>query len=97
MEVWLSPALGFDYSNAAATVYGSGMNPISFVSCLDLAEMCTLSAEHPAAQRKIFDFGGPAALSPLEVIAKFEQIAGKPFTHPACAAGSSPGTIRLRQ
>ncbi len=80
MEVWLSPALGFDYSNAAATVYGSGVNPISFVSYLDLGEMCALSAEHPAAQRKIFDFGGPAALTPLEVIAKFEQIAGKPFT-----------------
>jgi uncharacterized protein YbjT (DUF2867 family) len=80
MEVWLSPALGFDYPNAAATVYGPGTCPISFVSYLDLAEMCALAANHPAAERKTLDFGGPTALTPLEVIAKFEQIAGKPFT-----------------
>lgn len=80
MEVWLSPALGFDYFNATATVYGEGTNPISWVSYLDVAEMCVVASKHPAAERKAFDFGGPAAISPLEVIGRFQQIGGKTFS-----------------
>jgi uncharacterized protein YbjT (DUF2867 family) len=40
MEVWLSPALGFDYQKATARLYGPGTNPISWVSFSDVAEMC---------------------------------------------------------
>src|SRR3982074_3386530 len=29
MDVWLTPALGFDYPNAKATIYGGGENKIS--------------------------------------------------------------------
>ena len=29
MEVWLSPALGFDFPNAKVRIYGAGHNPIS--------------------------------------------------------------------
>jgi hypothetical protein len=29
MQVWLSVALGFDYQNAKARIYGSGQNKIS--------------------------------------------------------------------
>ncbi len=79
MEVWLSPALGFDYPNAAARIYGPGTSPISWVSSGDVAEMCALALENPAADRRTIDFGGPEALSPLEVIARFEKIGGKPF------------------
>jgi len=80
MEVWLSPALGFDYTNATATVYGEGTNPISWVSYVDVAEMCVVASKHSAAERKAFDFGGPAAVTPLDVITKFQQISGKTFT-----------------
>lgn len=31
MEVWLSPALGFDYANAKATIYGDGKAGIAWV------------------------------------------------------------------
>ena len=79
MEVWLSPALGFDYANAAARIYGPGINPISWVSFRDVAEMCAVALRHPAAMRKTIEFGGPEALSPLEVVARFEKIGGKPF------------------
>ena len=37
MEVWLSPALGFDYVNRRATIYGDGNQPISWVSYRDVA------------------------------------------------------------
>ena len=79
MESWLSPSLGFDYRNASARVYGPGTAPTSWVSAKDVAEMCAIAVRHPAAQRAEIDFGGPEALSPLEVITVFERLTGKPF------------------
>ncbi len=79
MEVWLSPALGFDYANATARIYGPGTSPISWVSFYDVAEMCAVALRHPAAERRTIEFGGPEALSPLEVVARFEKIGGRPF------------------
>jgi uncharacterized protein YbjT (DUF2867 family) len=79
MEVWLSPALGFDYAKAEARIYGAGTNPITWVSYRDVAEICAIAVRHPAAERKTIEFGGPEALSPLEVVARFERIAGRPF------------------
>jgi uncharacterized protein YbjT (DUF2867 family) len=79
MEVWLSPALGFDYAKAEARIYGAGTNPISWVSYRDVAEICAIALRHPAAERKTIEFGGPEALSPLEVVARFERIGGRPF------------------
>lgn len=79
MEVWLSPSLGFDYANATARIYGPGTAPISWVSFRDVAEMCAVALRHPAAKRTTIEFGGPEALSPLEVVARFERIGGRPF------------------
>jgi uncharacterized protein YbjT (DUF2867 family) len=79
MEVWLSPALGFDYVNAAARIYGPGTSPVSWVSFRDVAEMCVLSLKHPAAERRTLEVGGPDALTPLQVVALFEKIGGRPF------------------
>jgi uncharacterized protein YbjT (DUF2867 family) len=79
MEVWLSPALGFDYANASARIYGSGTNPISWVSFRDVAAFCALAVRHRAAERATIAFGGAEALSPLEVVSRFERIGGKPF------------------
>jgi uncharacterized protein YbjT (DUF2867 family) len=79
MEVWLSPALGFDYANAVARIYGPGTSPISWVSFRDVAEICAVALRHPAAERRTIEFGGPEALSPLEVVARFERIGGRPF------------------
>ena len=79
MEVWLGPALGFDYPSASARIYGPGTNPISWVSFRDVAEMCALAVRAPAADRRTIEFGGPEALSPLEVVARFEKIGGRPF------------------
>src|ERR1019366_9453614 len=79
MEVWLSPALGFDYPNRTEHIYGPGANPISWVSFRDVAAMCALALRSPAADRRTIEFGGPEALSPLEVVARFEKIGGRPF------------------
>lgn len=79
MEVWLSPALGFDYADARARIYGAGTNPISWVSFRDVAEMCVIALRHPAAERKTIEFGGPEPLTPLEVVQRFESISRKHF------------------
>ncbi len=79
MEVWLSPALGFDYSNAAARIYGPGTSPASWVSFRDVAEMCVVALHNPAAERQTIEFGGPEPLSPLQVVSIFEKTGGKPF------------------
>jgi uncharacterized protein YbjT (DUF2867 family) len=79
MEVWLSPALGFDYANRAARIYGPGTSPVSWVSYRDVAEICAIALRHPASHRSTIEFGGPEAISPLEVVARFESIGGRPF------------------
>jgi len=79
MEVWLSPALGFDYANAAARIYGDGHARISWVSFQDVAEFCVAAVENPATQRRVIEFGGPEPLSPLQVVRIFEEEGGRKF------------------
>jgi uncharacterized protein YbjT (DUF2867 family) len=79
MEVWLSPALGFDYPNAKATIYGEGKSRISWIAIKDVASFAVAALDNPAARNKIIELGGPAALSPLEVVNIFEVNNGKKF------------------
>lgn len=79
MEVWLSPAVGFDASRAKATIYGTGANPISWISLADVAEFAVRSLDSPAARNATIELGGPAALTPLQVVGVFERAYGRPF------------------
>jgi NADH dehydrogenase len=79
MEAWLSPALGFDYPNRRATIYGDGATPISWISLADVAEFAVQSLANPTARNAALELGGPEALSPTQVIRIFEQVGGKPF------------------
>jgi len=80
MEVWLSPALGFDAAQGTAQVYGSGQHKISWISFQDVAEFAIASLDNPAARNAVIELGGPEALSPLEVVKVFEKQSGRPFT-----------------
>src|SRR5690606_28369511 len=79
MEVWLSPALGFNYAEANATIYGEGNNKVSWISLRDVASFAVASPENPAAIKRVVELGGPEALSPLEVVDLFSSIQGKLF------------------
>ena len=79
MEVWLSPAIGFDYTNAKATVYGDGKNKIPWISLNDVANFTTACVDNPKVRNQVFEVGGPEGLSPLEVISIFENQSGKNF------------------
>ena len=51
MEVWLSPAFGFDYSNNSATIFGDGTNRISWVSYKDVARTAAAASSATTATR----------------------------------------------
>ena len=79
MEVWLSPALGFDYPNTKATIYGDGKSRVSWIAIKDVASFAVASLDNPAAKNRIIELGGPEALSPFEVVNIFETNKGKKF------------------
>lgn len=79
MEVWLSPALGFDAANAKAEIYGSGENKISWISFRDVAKFAAESLDNPEADNAVIELGGPESLSPLEVVRIFEQVQRRAF------------------
>jgi len=79
VEAWLSPAVGFDFPNAKATIYGEGKNKISWITMQDVAAFSVAVVDNPAAKNKVIELGGPEALSPLEVVTIFEKTGGKKF------------------
>ena len=79
MEIWLSPAVGFDYHNAKATIYGEGRNKVSWIAIKDVASFAVAVLDNPIPANSILELGGPAALSPLEAVSIFEAAQGKKF------------------
>lgn len=79
MEVWLSPAVGFDAANAKTQIYGSGEKPISWISFQDVAKFAVACLDNNAAVNAILPIGGPEALSQLEMVKIFEDIGGQQF------------------
>ena len=80
MEVWLSPALGFNYDGHTAQIPGDGTNPISYVSYKDVAAFAAASVDNPVAENQVLEIGGPEPLTPAQVVKEFENISGHPFT-----------------
>jgi uncharacterized protein YbjT (DUF2867 family) len=72
MEVWLTPALGFDPANGKVRIYGDGNQPVSWVSYKDVAQAAAAAVSERAARNQVVELGGPQALSPLEVVRMFE-------------------------
>ncbi len=79
MEVWLSPAVGFDAANAKATVYGGGDQPIAWITVPYVARFAVESLTNPAARNAVLELGGPQNLSPHQVIKLYESAKGKSF------------------
>lgn len=79
MEVWLSPAVGFDAANAKVQIYGTGENQISWIAVRDVAQFAVASLDNPAARNTTLELGGPEALSQLEMVQIFEKVGGRSF------------------
>ena len=80
MEVWFGPKGGFEVAGHSARIYGTGENPMSWISFANVAEFAVRSLETVAARNAILPLGGPEALSPNEVVRIFEELGGTRFT-----------------
>ena len=80
MEMWLSPALGFDPANGSARIYGSGNAKVSYISGLNVADFGVVAATRKYAEKNaILEMGGPEPLSQLEAVRIFEEALNKKF------------------
>lgn len=79
MEVWFSPAVGFDVAARRATIYGAGDRRISWISLKDVARLAVECVNRPAAHHATLELGGPDPLTPLEVVTIFESIVQQRF------------------
>jgi uncharacterized protein YbjT (DUF2867 family) len=79
MEVWLSPALGFDYANAKAAIYGEGHAKNQYISLGDVAQYIMDCLDNSAARNQFIEAGQSQTTSMLEAVRTFEKIAGKSF------------------
>lgn len=72
MEIWLSPALGFDVANGKARLYGDGSRPVSWISYRDVARAAVTAVTELNVRNMIVELGGPQGLSLREVVRMFE-------------------------
>jgi uncharacterized protein YbjT (DUF2867 family) len=79
MDVWLSPALGWDLAAGKARIFGAGNAPVSWVAVADVASYAAAVLGRPAARNQAIPLGGPEALSPRQAVEVVEQVVGKQF------------------
>ena len=79
MEIWLTPALGFDAVNRKVRYYGDGTQPISWISYRDVARAAAASVIDSAARNMVVELGGPQAFSQRDVVRMFEEAGGGEF------------------
>jgi NADH dehydrogenase len=89
MEVWLSPALGFDPVAGTVRIYGSGQEKVSYVSAFDVASFAVAAVTWRYPEEKtILEIGGPEPLSQLDATLLFEQALGKEIKMEHISLGS---------
>lgn len=77
MEVWLSPALGFDAAAGTVRVYGSGDARVSYVSARNVADFAAAAATYQYPGRHtVIEVGGPEAISQHDAVRIFERVLG---------------------
>ncbi len=78
-EVWLGPALGFDFANKKARIYGSGNTKHPWISVEEVVFTTVDSVQNAKARNRVLDLGGPDELSQREVVKIFEELGKAPF------------------
>jgi NADH dehydrogenase len=77
MEMWLSPALGFDPAIGRTRIYGPGDAKISYISLPDVVSFAVAAAGKLLDSSVILEMGGPEPISQHDAVAIFEQTLGK--------------------
>ncbi len=79
MDVWLSPAMGWNLERGRARVFGDGRARTSYIAVRDVAAFAVLAATGNELINRDLVLGGPEALSGLQVVAICEELTGRPF------------------
>ncbi|HEX3772768.1 MAG TPA: SDR family oxidoreductase, partial [Polyangiaceae bacterium] len=80
MEEWLSPALGWDPMHGAVRIYGSGEQPISWISTRDVARFAAAAVHgSPVTGQKDLEMGGPETLTPSQAVTIFRELGAPSF------------------
>ena len=78
MELW-GQLIGVPIlQQGKATIFGSGNNPINFVSVEDVADMVCLALDDRRLRNRCIDIGGPENLTMNQVALLFEKLCGHP-------------------
>jgi uncharacterized protein YbjT (DUF2867 family) len=77
MEVWLSPAVGFDALNGKVNLCGTGTNPVAYIAILDVAKFAAECVTNPHAMNAVLELGGPQNLTQKEAAQIFEDVLKK--------------------
>jgi uncharacterized protein YbjT (DUF2867 family) len=76
MDVWFTPPLGFDLAGRVR-LYGGGTAAQGWVAVADVAEVAARAVRAPGLRNQTVQFGGPGALTQLEVVSIYERLLGR--------------------
>lgn len=79
MEIWFGPAVGWDLKAGKAQLFGKADQPISWISCRDVAAYVAAILEKPETHGQEIPLGGPAAISASAALELIEGLSGKRF------------------
>ncbi|HEX6123954.1 MAG TPA: NmrA family NAD(P)-binding protein [Pyrinomonadaceae bacterium] len=83
--------------NGVVGISGDGTSRHSYICVDDVADFHVAAIDNPAARNKIFDIGGPEALSQNDILAIFEKVTGRKLkTKHTPAAVFKIGSLVLR-
>lgn len=76
MDVWFSPALGWDPLHGRVQLFGDGKGRTSWISVSDVARFAVAACDPRARTNLTLELGGPEALSQLDVLGMFRDLGG---------------------
>jgi uncharacterized protein YbjT (DUF2867 family) len=74
MELWLSPATGFDALNGKVNICGTGINSVAYISYKDVAKFAVECISNLSSKNVSLELGGPQNISQLDAVKIFEEI-----------------------
>lgn len=80
METWAQIMGESIVKRGKAMVFGSGENPINFVSAEDVAQFAVMAIADPRAHGHVIEIGGPENVTQMRFVKLIEQAAGRSAT-----------------
>jgi uncharacterized protein YbjT (DUF2867 family) len=77
MEFWATLVGQPIVDSGRTTIFGRGMNPVNFVSVVDVARFALIALDNPEARQQVIEIGGPENLSLVQVAETFERVTGR--------------------